>query len=397
MRKFNVGLLIGFFLILPVSAIAIELTDYLSPDFKYQDAELSARFDFKDGNQEQASYNGQLKLEYDMEYSTLPLKWEVYAEGVADFNRGPNDRDSSEKNISIEGWTSAQKYLADHKGVFGFGRFDLGIRDIEDDTVENDDPYLKVTAGMGKGRIITATPLMKAVRCVEDLKKYDIISDEISDDTYMELAAIIARESEYKSKYSLVEYEKFWYEDMEKALKAAGVLKEEYLGAMGVIRIQDILTYEPVLRRKHGWEAGAGIEYLISDYAGNEGDPGLLGYFEYAKPYGFKWQFIDRVEYSTVLPDWDFGDANHNLFNQAWLNYEMTDRVDWVNLFELGITLISGGDDIYQSALNTGLRFYISNTIDAQTGLRFDRFDQGDNEDDEVETRVYFEVLYTIF
>ncbi|MBF0202508.1 MAG: hypothetical protein HQK66_14610, partial [Desulfamplus sp.] len=277
----------------------------------------------------------------------------------------------------------------------GFGRFDVGVRDLENSN--DNDPYAKASAGFGYGRITTATPLMEAYRCVEDLKKYGVIKGGISDEAYLKLAKVIAKENEYKSKYSLKEYEKYWYEDMEIVLKEAGVLTRETLGAMGIIRIQDILTDEKVLTRKHGFEVGAGIDYLISDYAGNEGDPGLSIYAEYAKPFGFKWQFIDRVSYSTTLVDWEFGDINNTFTNAASMSYEITDKIDWTNLWQLDIILASEGDDTYKNALETGLRFYVSNTIDVITTLTFDHIDQGDNLDDDIVTTLFFGLAYTIF
>ncbi len=389
--------LLAVLMILPTGAMAIDLTDYKDTDLQYQDAELAGRFDLRDGNQDQISYAGRLQMEYEMEYSTLPFKWDAYAIGDFDFSRGPNDGDDSEKNFQATGWTSAKKYFDEHDGLFGFGRIALGLRDLE--STDDDDPYAKVTFGAGYGRIITATPLMEAIRCLNDLTEYGIVAGSISDKLYLDLAAIIAKENEYKSKHGLRDYERYWYEDMEKLLKNAGVLQSGVLGAMGIIRIQDILTDEPVLRRKHGWEAGVGVDYLISDYAGNDGDPGLSAFFEYAKPYGLKWQFINRLEYSTVLVDWEFGDAAHKIANVMELNYEMTDKIDWENRYELDIILETEGDvdDTYLNILDTGLRYYISNTIDAKTGLTFSHKDQGDNDDDDLETRFYFEILYTLF
>lgn len=298
-------------------------------------------------------------------------------------------------NSSAVAWTTVQKYLSGRDKTFVYGRLDLGLRDLDDS--EDNDPYSRVSAGIGYGRITTATPLMEAYRCVEDLRKYGIITGDLSDAAYLKLASVIAKESEYRSKYSLREYEKYWYEEMETVLRNAGVLSGESLGAMGIIRIQDILTDEGVLRRKHGWEVGVGLEYLISDYSGNEGDPGLSAYAEYARPFGFKWQFIDRLSYSTILVDWEFGDVDNIFSNQAWLTYEITDKIDWTNLWQADVILISGDDDIYKNALETGLRFYLTNTIDAVTTLRFDHIDHGDNEDDDIVTSVYFGLAYTIF
>ena len=61
----------------------------------YYDAEVQALFNLKDGNQEQASFNGSAQIWYDMEYSTLPFKWSAYVKGRNDFNRGANENDST--------------------------------------------------------------------------------------------------------------------------------------------------------------------------------------------------------------------------------------------------------------------------------------------------------------
>ncbi|MBF0259217.1 MAG: hypothetical protein HQK62_10330 [Desulfamplus sp.] len=390
-------LLSGLVIALPVSTFAIELTDYLDPNYQYQNAELGLQFNASDGNQDQASYSGAAMINYDMEYSTLPLKWDASVRGKADFNRGSDDEDNSTKNIIIDGDTTVKKYLGDYTGPFVYGGLVLGIRDLEGS--EDNDPYAKMSAGIGYGRITNATPLMEAVRCIEDLTKYGLIAGEVTDDVYLKLADVIAKESEYKSRYSNREYEKYWYEDMEIILKEAGILRNETLGALGIIRIQDILTDEQVLQRKHGWEAGVQLDYLISDYSGEDDDPGMGIYYEYAKPYGFKWQMIDRVEYSTILVDNEFGDAAHKISNSLAVNYEMTDKIDWENMWKLDIILESDSDydDTYLNMLDTGLRFYVSNTIDAKAGLQFVHKDQGDNPDDKVDSRLYFQMIYTIF
>lgn len=390
-------LLFGLVTVLPVTALAIELTDYLDPNYQYQDAELGVQFNMSDGNQDQVSYNGAATVTYDMEYSTLPLKWDVSLKGNTDFSRGGNEGDKSRNNTIIDGDTTVKKYLGDYTGPFVYGGLVLGVRDLEGS--EDNDPYAKVSAGIGYGRITNATPLMEAVRCIEDLTKYGLISGEVSDEVYLKLADVIAKESEYKSRYSNREYEKYWYEDMEIVLKEAGILRNESLGALGIIRIQDILTDEGVLQRKHGWEVGAQLDYLISDYSGEDGDPGMGLYYEYAKPYGLKWQLIDRVEYSTILVDGEFGDAAHKISNALELNYEMSDKIDWENTWKLDIILESDSDidDTYLNMIDTGLRFYLSNTIDAKAGLQFTHKDQGDNPDDKVDSRLYFEMIYTIF
>ncbi len=392
-----IALLICLVSSLPVSALAIELTDYLDPNYQYHDAELGFQFNMSDGNQDQVSYNGIGSLTYDMEYSTLPLKWDVSINADTDFSRGGDENDSSRKNLYIDGDTTVKKYLGDYTGPFVYGGLVLGVRDL--DGSDDDDPYAKVSAGLGYGRITNATPLMEAIRCIEDLTKYGLIAGDVSDDVYLKLSDIIARESEYISRYSRREYEKYWYEDIEVVLKEAGILRNETLGALGIIRIQDILTDEQVLKRKHGWETGVQLDYLISDYSGEDDDPGMGLFYEYAKPFGFKWQLIDRVEYSTILVDGEFGDSAHKISNSFEMNYEMSDKIDWENIWKLDIIWESDSDadDTYLNMVDTGLRFYLSNTIDAKAGIQLNHKDQGDNSDDKVDSRLYFQMIYTIF
>lgn len=383
----------------PALAAAIELTDYIDPDIYYQDAEVGATFTIRDGNQDQTSYSGNGEIDWELEYSTLPMKLGAGANGNFNFNRGGNDGDNTQENTAIEAWTDAKLYQTEAgNGLFYFGRAEYGYQNKEDwDMPESS--RADVIVGAGYGRIITATPLMEAIRSVEDLQKYGVIQGAVSDATYLKLAAIIAKQQEYQSKYSLREYEKYWYEDMESVLRAEGVLAEETLGAMGVIRIQDILTVENVLERKHGWEARAGVGFQIIDYSGNEADPLFRAAFEYAKPFGLQWQFIDTLTYGTILEDWEFGDTDHNFSNLAELNYEITETIDWINKWQFDVTLPSDGDDdeSYKNHLETGFNFYITNTLDLNTRLEFDHFDQGDNDNDDVETTFYMGVTYTIF
>lgn len=385
-------------MIIPTVALAIQITDYREPDIFYHDAELRVLFfNLKNGNQDQTSYSGAVEAEYDMEYSTTPLKWEANVKGAMDFSRGPNDGDETADNFDIYAWTGAKKYFKEDDKLFGFGQIDLGYHDLEGS--EENDPYIHLMVGAGWGRIITATPLMKAYRCIEDLKKYGIITKNVSDNGYLQLAYVINKEQEYKSKYGLRDYEMYWYEAMEEALNKEGVLKDGRLGVMGVVRIQAILQVEKPLSRYHGWEVGAGLGYLASDYAGNEHDPTLNAYFRYTLPLEFKWQIEEHLKYSTVLVDWEFSDINHMFVNTLSGNYEITDKIDWLNKWELTLIYPSNDDEdnTVKNALSSEVRFYISNTIDLSGGIRFDHLDKGDNEDDDIVTSIFFKMTYTIF
>lgn len=410
MKKMFYSTFLAALLALPTMALAIDLTDYVEPDIFWQDSEVELRFESRNGNQDQTSYDGTIGIDYEMEKTTLPVKVEAEAEGLFGFTQGPNDEDDSFEEYEIRGFAEAQKWLKpdEPRKTFLFGRFDVEYIDTE--AIEFDDPFTQITAGIGYGRIFNATPLMQAIRIIQDLQKYGVVAANVPDSTYIEVAEIIHQENEYKDRYPLSEYEKYWYEAIEKALRDAGVLTAPNLTAMGVIRVLDILSDETsslngrrfserIIRRRHGWEAQAGIGYVLSDRDGDAGDPVLTVSYEYAKPYGLKWQLVNTASYTSILPDWEFGDTNHEFRNVLEVGYEIDESIDWENRWLFGYTFVNEDDDdnILENELSTTLRYYIYNTLNVEATLRFSHFDQGDNDDDDIVTEFFVALNYNIF
>jgi hypothetical protein len=259
-----------------------------------------------------------------------------------------------------------------------------------------DDPYAKLGIGAGYGRVIDATVLAKAMRSIEDLQKYGVITRELSDQGYLKFAEIIDKEEEFKSEYGAVEYEKYWFEAMEEVLRAEGILAEDALGAMGVIRVREILINEPFSVRKHGWIARGGLGFVLSNFDGSDSDPSLDASFEYAYPYTYRLQIIERAAYSTILSD----DIVHQISNALSATYEVSDRIDWENRWTLGLTLPteSGAKNIISNNLSTTFRYYISNKINFDTTLSFNHLDDDmkDNGNDDLETTLFAGITYRI-
>ena len=116
---------LSLLLIAPASIAAIELTDYIDPDIYWQDAEISAMLTVRDGNREQTSYDAYGEVDWELEYSTLPMKWRAAANGTLDFNRGPDEDDDTEENVTFDAWSDAKLYQTEAgNGLFEFG--DLG-------------------------------------------------------------------------------------------------------------------------------------------------------------------------------------------------------------------------------------------------------------------------------
>ena len=219
---------------------------------------------------------------------------------------------------------------------------------------------------------------------------------DLSDAAYLELAGIIDREKEFRSQYGSVEYEKYWFEAMEQVLQDEGVLTEEALGAMGIIRIREILVNEPFSPRRHGWTVRGGVGFVLSNYDGSESDPSLDAVFEYALPYIYRMQLIERISYSTILSD----DVVHQINNALSATYEVSDRIDWENRWSLGITVPSESEaeNIISNNLSSTLRYYISNTVNVDATVSLNHLDDGieDNGNDDMETGLFLGITYRI-
>ncbi len=174
--------------------------------------------------------------------STLPYSWDLEVIGSSDFTKGENEGDDSEESYNSIA-TAHLKIYKWKREAFVYGATKLGYQKVAtaDDA---DDPYVKVGAGLGWGRVYNATPLAKALRIVEDLIKYKIIKKELSKQAYIDLASVIDKEADYKSRYSPIEYKKYWYEAMEQVFKRDKALDKESLGAFGIVRIDEILNIE---------------------------------------------------------------------------------------------------------------------------------------------------------
>ena len=397
-------------LIVPASTVsAISMTDYTNPDSFSQEAYVSGSFNLQsrgdnrlpdqeciddDCEGGQTSYSGTLLANYDIQHSTLPFTWGLRIDGTADIQRSAQKDADDEQGYDLFASTTADKYYHDTR-AFGYGSFDAGYRKSlgADDA---DDPYAKVGIGAGYGRIIDATVLAKALRVVEDLQKYDVITDDLSDSAYLELAGIIDKEKEFKSQYGAVEYEKYWFEEMEKVFQQGGVLAEDRLGALGIIRTREILVNEPFSPRRHGWTIRGGVGFVLSNYDGSESDPSLDAAFEYALPYFYRMQLSERVSYSTILSD----DVVHQINNNLSATYEVSDRVDWENRWTLGITLPSASDaeNITSNNLSSAFRYYISNKVSASTTLSLNHLDDGidKNGNDDLETSLFVGLTYRV-
>ncbi len=380
-------------LVFAVSANAIEMTDYKLAESFYDESYVGMNFDLKNGNQDQTSYNGSFTGDYRAKYNSIPSAWDFNVDGKADISRGGNDADDSEDNYIINANGHYDKYLESYENVFLYGSGELGLRKLTG-AGSADDPFVKLGVGVGYGRMYNATPLAKTLRIADDLRDYGVIS-ELDDDALLKLANVIDRESEFKSKHGLSEYKKYWFEAMEEVIKAAGALKNDTLGAFGIVRIDEILFTERVSPRYHGWLVRAGVGQILSNYDGKSTDPTLDLMFEYGKPIGYMSQFYNVAKYSTILAD----EVGHIFTNNMSYTYEVSNAIDWENSWNFRYDKASDVaiKDIYTNRVSSTFRFYLANRLSFNTTLSLTSVeDDINNENEDLETRFNFGITYRL-
>jgi len=360
------------------SASAIEMTDYQVIDNFYENAYLNGKLNVDSGNQDQTSYDLHLNANAKVVKSTLPYSWDLRFNGNSDFSQGKNNDDKSVDSYDTTAIGHVDKYINNDDKFFVYGGGELGYQKGAA-ADQADDPFAKVSTGAGYGRVYNATPLAKALRIVEDLLTYKIIKSDISDKAYIALATIISQESDYKSKYTLEEYKKYWYEAMEKVFKDNGALDKESLGAFGIVRINEILDVERVSPRLHGWKVRGGIGKILSNYDGTSTDATVDAEFEYGLPIGHEVQFSELLTMSKLLDS--STDTSYSLQNNMGYTYEISNRIDWENNWLLGYQKNDKADDLVKNTFATGFRYYLANRLSFDTTFSLSKISSGTGEE----------------
>ncbi|OAD23654.1 conserved hypothetical protein, secreted, partial [Candidatus Thiomargarita nelsonii] len=135
-------------LFIPISTMAIEMTDYVEPDSFYDEAYITGQFRLNSGNQDQTSFDGTALGYYDLTSSTLPFTWNLRLDGQTDFSRGGSKDASTQRGYKLLASTDGNKYFNNTSQLFGYGSLDLGHRRLFG-ADEDDDPYVKLGAGIG--------------------------------------------------------------------------------------------------------------------------------------------------------------------------------------------------------------------------------------------------------
>ncbi len=373
----------------------LSMLDYKVTDSFFDEAYVNGQFALTSPSNDvnQTSYNGSVSSYYKLRNMTLNYGQDFRIDGNYNVNKSNVAGTSSQESYNILASGHVDKYLLNiDQNFLVYGSGTVGYRKLAGQSA--DDPYTSVGVGIGYGRIYDATPYAKAIRVLEDLQSRGIVSKNISKSTVMDLASVIAKESEYISKYSSREYKKYWFNDMSKLLLKDGATTKP-LDSFGIIRIEEILVQDKIFPRYHGWIARAGVGKVVSNYNNQGEDATLEIEFEYGLPVGLKGQFYEHAKYSSLLKD----TSGYKLTNTLQYSYELGELIDWENKWIYDYNKPSD-DNIHSVTTNTissTFSYYLTNKLSFDTTLSFYKVDDGiDNDNEKWEKKLFTGLRYRL-
>ncbi len=368
----------------------VTLYDYEEPSSAYEDAYVSGRLNVNSGNQDQTSHDLSVDMNYERVFSSPDRDVTVDADLQGSSKRGGDAGDETVENYLGTASTSVNNYFKPgSRGGFWYGDAEVGVKKGADD------PRVKAGVGVGYGRVVNVTPMAQALRLVEALRAKQRLTSDLSKAEYNQVARIIAKEAEYRTKYGASEYQQYWITDIENALKASGKTSGE-LGAAGILKAYDVLVNERISTRKHGWVVKGGVSEVLKDYDGSNSKPALDVAAEYHKPLSNRTQFSNEASASAVLQD---DDKSYTAKNTMNLTHEVSDRIDWINTWSTNFDHNDTDDvDTTTNALSSTYRYYITNKLAFDTVVALSKVDDeiDDNGNDAVDKSLYMGVTYRL-
>ena len=367
------------------------ITDYQEATSSYEDAYITGNFNLNSGNQDQASYDLDLTIDYEKVFSSPSRNIKLDFLGIGSRSRGPQKNDPTQSDYQASGSVTMDSYFQPNsKGTFWYGKAEAGVKKGQKD------PFSKLTGGMGFGHVVNVTPMARSIRLIQGLRKRGSLTRDPLNITYQNIATIIDKEGEYVSKYGSNDYEEYWIEAIEKELKKSGFVKGKGdLGARAILKSYTILVKERISTRKKGWLARAGIGVVLSNYDGGDSKPVLEIGAEYHHPINNVAQFSNEAVYSATFDDNNNG---FNFNNTMSLTYELSDRVDWENQWKLDHSKSDISNNITSNTVSSSFRYYLNNQLnfDVTAKLHDTEDNIRNNNNDELDKSLTMGITYRL-
>ena len=358
-------------LALPRIALATSPSDYDVPESTAQQLRLGATYGYAGSGGDTQTNDGSASLIYNRFFNSLPYAYDLNFNGVGTTRRTPADKQNNSYNFLAN--AGVRKYLNPDGNLFYSG--DAQINGDDD----FDRPGITATPGLGYGRFIRVTTLAQAVRIEEFLLEEKVIKGRLPKKTMIKLAQIIERRAEFETEHGN-RYKVFWIAAMEEAIAASGKFTEEGLGAVGTLRVDEVLFQEHINERFIGWDArgGIGLELLNPIEKVDRQDPGFSLRLRYSRPVGWKSQVDVTAQYGSPFTG-DFGANVYDLSGTVNYLYEVTNRIDFTLSNILTVSRFDPDVDSQVSEqLRTGFIFFIENQINLNLTGQFSK-DRGED------------------
>lgn len=358
MKSFAIG--VAFVCVVGVAqAQKVSPTDYTVPKSTAEQMQLGGTYNYAGQEGDLLTNDAAGFFQYNRFFSSLPYGYDLSLDVLGN-SRYDAVTEKQDNSYNMVGTAGIRKYFNEETDFF---------YSIEGRTTFNDSydrPAIYATPGLGYGRFIRATDLARAVRIEEFLIQENVIKGNLSKATMLELAHIIEIEGEYRAKYGAT-YRVQWFEDMEKAIDKSGKLTTGELGAVGLLRIEEVLFDERVNERFYGWDAriGVGVE-VLTPFEDQERSNALSTLrVRYSRPLGWRSQFGFDGEIGTPLSG-QFGKGLDASLTAEYL-YELTNRVDWTAANVLTASRVEFAADEFTTSVSDQIRsgfiFYIENSV----------------------------------
>ncbi len=275
MKKMGICLCLMF--MVGLTAMAISMCDYTSPETALTDARLSFGYRyFDDANTAGVDVNsGRLTADYDQLYDSPNYGFTIGGTGELTFDA-----------FVPTGWlgqggATFRYYPFEESLIFAFGGLQASISNAQLR------PGVEVRVGAGLGRFSDVTPLAKAINISRELIWLGVINAPLPDDTLLAIADVIGKEVEYETIKALVA-------DIE------GLVE----GATGVdLDARATLTLEEIVLmmgddRQCGWALQLGVGYELVDPFGNPQNIVVAGSADAAFAFGPDDQLMLHATYS---------------------------------------------------------------------------------------------------
>ncbi len=250
-----------------------------------------------------------------------------------------------------------RKYIWDDRDFFAESEVNIQHRDVDKQIASS------LIFGAGYGRYIDATALAKAVRIEEHLLREGVIKDFLPKNTMVRIANIIERQTEYQNVYSDT-YETFWFFDIENEIKASGLLIGNNLGAIGILRMRQVLfgINERVNNRYYGWGATLGARFdLTTPDKSKVGSPKLNLAGRYSYPLSWNFQLNTIAEIYSPLDSLFLKQITLN-FGFDFI-YELSNKINLVTSYKFAIFKPFEKKEELNHTFTTAFLFYLENQI----------------------------------